>query len=36
LDLEKLKSVNNTKRVGIKTNRKEIIDGLLDVYKSKG
>jgi hypothetical protein len=32
LDLEKLKSVNNTKRVGIKTNRKEIIDGLLDVY----
>lgn len=32
LDLEKLKSVNNSKRVGIKTNRTEIINGLLDVY----
>ncbi len=32
LDLEKLKSVNNSKRVGVKTNRQEIIDGLLDIY----
>ncbi|MCP8970334.1 hypothetical protein [Ectobacillus ponti] len=32
LDLEKLKSVNSSKRGGIKTSRKEIIDGLLDIY----
>lgn len=32
LDLEKLKVVNSTKRVSVKTNRQEIIDGLLDIY----
>jgi hypothetical protein len=32
LDLGKLKSVNDVKRVGTRTNRDEIIDGLLDVY----
>lgn len=32
LDLEKLKVVNNSQRVSSKTNRQEIIDGLLDIY----
>ncbi|MFD3450027.1 hypothetical protein ACFDTO_36235 [Microbacteriaceae bacterium 4G12] len=32
LDLEKLKSVNHSKRGGIKANRQEIIDSLLDIY----
>ncbi|UOY92942.1 hypothetical protein MUG87_02030 [Ectobacillus sp. JY-23] len=32
LDLEKLKSMNHSKRSGAKTNRQEIIDGLLDIY----
>lgn len=32
LDLGKLKSINNSKKVSIKTNRKEIIDGLLDIF----
>jgi hypothetical protein len=32
LDLAKLKSVNDVKRVGRRTNKEEIIDGLLDVY----
>lgn len=32
LDLSKLKSINSSKKVSVKTNRKEIIDGLLDIY----
>ncbi|MGR5961788.1 hypothetical protein ACT7DN_08245 [Bacillus paranthracis] len=32
LDLGKLKSINNSKKVSVKTNRQEIIDGLLDIY----
>ncbi len=32
LDLEKLKVVNNSQRASSKTNRQEIIDGLLDIY----
>ena len=32
LDLGKLKSINQSKKISIKTSRKEIIDGLLDIY----